>query len=275
MERILLVIDAHKPGLASINFACKIAGEAGAKLTGIFIENLYAKSPNDEEEDIYLTKVSNPKTVSDVVMDTEQAVKFFVQQSALQQLHVETFIDTGEPVQQVLAESRFADLLIVDPHLNFYDGEEQIPSHFTKEILAGAECPVLLSPDVAGDIDDVVFCYDGSASAVFAIKQFTYLMPGYAGKKAILLEVNKTSKVEFSEEHWRLMNWMQAHYSTVTYQSLNGKAKDELLTYFFMRTGTMVVMGAYGRSLLSNFFKHSVANGLIRTVDLPLFITHH
>jgi hypothetical protein len=34
-------------------------------------------------------------------------------------------------------------------------------------------------------------------------------------------------------------------------------------------------MGAYGRSMLSNFFKKSNADVLMRVVDLPLFVTHY
>ena len=153
--------------------------------------------------------------------------------------------------------------------------EEQLPSHFTKEILANAECPVMLAPEKTGNMETVVFCYDGSSSSVFALKQFTYLMARMKNKKAILLEVNKTGKEEFNEDHRRLMAWLRTHYSFVEYHALKGRAKDELFTYFFMKSGEVVVMGSYGRTALSNFFKHSAAETIIRTIDLPIFITHN
>jgi len=275
MEKILLVINAHKPNLASISFACKTAEETGSKITGLFIENLFYRPAAQLDEASYFSSISESEAATEVVTDTEQAVQLFVQECALQKVQTETYMDKGEPIQEVIFESRFADLLIVDPHMNFYDGEEQIPSHFTKEILANAECPVLLAPDDLEEINQVAFCYDGSASAAFAIKQFTYLMPSYKNKKALLLQVSGSGKGELDEDHRRLMAWMRAHYAIVTFEALKGQAKDELLTHFFMHTGVMVVMGSYGRSLLSNFFKHSAAEGLIRTVDLPIFITHH
>jgi nucleotide-binding universal stress UspA family protein len=37
----------------------------------------------------------------------------------------------------------------------------------------------------------------------------------------------------------------------------------------------VVVMGAYGRSYVSGFFKKSSADPLIKKIDLPIFITHH
>jgi hypothetical protein len=34
-------------------------------------------------------------------------------------------------------------------------------------------------------------------------------------------------------------------------------------------------MGAYGRSIVSAFFRKSSAEPLFRKIDLPIFITHH
>jgi hypothetical protein len=34
-------------------------------------------------------------------------------------------------------------------------------------------------------------------------------------------------------------------------------------------------MGAFGRSMLSDFFKHSTAELIVKTINLPVFIAHH
>ncbi|RYF87541.1 MAG: hypothetical protein EON98_00210 [Chitinophagaceae bacterium] len=276
MEKIIVVLSAHKPDIASIDFACRIAALTGSKLTGLFVENLYYHSPvSSMGEKPYFQAVQQEEGGSVVTTDTDQVVRLFVAECSLHQVAAETYIDKGEPIQEVIYESRFADLLIVDPKINFYDRVEQLPSHFTKEILSSAECPVLLAPDKSIDIEEIVFCYDGSPSSVFALKQFTYLLPQLKNKKAILLEVNSSGKEEFNEDHRRIMNWLRAHYESVSYQGLKGTAKDELFIWFFMKTNKLAVMGSYGRTALSKFFKHSTADTLIRTIDLPIFITHY
>jgi hypothetical protein len=274
MVKILLVINAHKPNVESFEFACNMATSAHSKLTGLFIENLFSDEAPASLESDYFDTVGQNETRT-VFTDTEQALRLFVQECAMRNIKAETYIDKGEPIQEVIYESRFADLLIVDPQISFYDREEQLPSHFTKEILANAECPVLLAPEGSVTINEVVFCYDGSASSVYALKQFSYLLPAFKSKKALLLEVNKSGKEEFNEDHRRIMNWLRAHYESVNYHALKGDAKEELFEYFFMKTGKLIVMGSYGRGMLSNFFKRSTADILIRTVDLPIFITHH
>ena len=184
-------------------------------------------------------------------------------------------VDKGEPIQEIVFESRFADLMVIDPEISFYNRDEPLPSHFVKEVLMKAECPVLLAPEKFDDIEEVVFCYDGSASSVFAIKQFSYLLPELYDKKVLLLEISQSTEERFTERHQRMMDWLRNHYHSVYFHSLYGEIKEELFHFFFMKRSMFVVIGAYGRSILSNFFKKSNADILIRTVDLPIFITHH
>lgn len=275
MEKILLVINAHKPDQRSIDFACNIAALAHTKLTGVFIENLYFEYiPMVEAKHLSYFETVKEKARGKVVADTEQAITIFKDQCRRKGIIAKTYVDKGEPINEITFESRFADLLLVDPALGFYDGQEQLPSYFVKQILAKSECPVLLVPEQFESADEIVFCYDASASAVFAIKQFTYLFPEFRSKNIMLLEVNKTDDKEFGEGHRRVMDWLKAHYPSVSYHALKGDVKNELFTYFFMKTKKIIVMGAYGRSWLSNFFKKSNADKLMRTIDLPLFIAH-
>lgn len=275
MEKIILIINAHKPDIKSIDFACRMATLSNTKLTGFFIETtMFTYIPVAETEyPSYFEKVKE-KVGAEVIADTEQAITIFKDECQRKGVPIKTYVDKGEPIQEIIFESRFADLLIVDPAISIYDRHEQLPSHFVKEILAKAECPVMLAPLEFDYVDEVVFCYDGSASSVFAIKQFSYLFPEFRSKKVTLLEVNKTGNEEFNESHRRIMDWLRADYPSVCYHALGGEVKNELFTYLFMKSRKMIVMGAYGRSLLSNFFKRSSADILIRSVDLPIFITH-
>jgi nucleotide-binding universal stress UspA family protein len=276
MEKILLVVNAHKPDNDSIDFACTIASMAQSRLTGLFIENLFFEyiPPASQDRSSYF-KTQQDGTDIAVTTDTEQAVRLFKEQCKARQVEPEVYMDKGEPIQEVVFESRFADLLIIDPAMSFYKLEDQLPSHLVKEVLANAECPVLLTPEKFDSLEEIVFCYDGSASSVFAIKQFTLLFPQFSSRNVLLLEVNRTGNEEFTESHRRMVEWLKAHYHSAYYHALAGNAKDDLYAYFFMKSKKLVVMGAYGRSMLSNFFKKSNADVLMRVVDLPLFVTHY
>ena len=180
----------------------------------------------------------------------------------------------GDPVNEIINESRYSDILVMDPAVSAYAGEEA-PSALLKEILANIECPVIVSPDNFEKIDEIIFCFDGSDSSIFAMKQFTYLIPQLRDQRVSLVEVNHSSKEGFSEGHKKMTEWLVAHYDTVLNVELKGDVRKELLSYLSAQKDKMVVMGAYGRSQLSQFFKRSTADVLIREVDLPFFITHY
>lgn len=275
MEKIIVVVNAHKPDMVSIDFACRVAALTQSTLTGLFIETLYYHPHGQTaREESMIPSVPQKQGDWLVTPDTDQAVKYFLEECSLHHVSPEIYIDKGEPMQEVIYESRFADLLIVDPTINFYDNVEQSPSHFTKVILSKAECPLLLSPAKITDIEEIVFCYDGTPSSIYALKQFCYLLPQYSEKKAILLEVNQSGNEDLQEDHRRIMNLLKTHFINVDYHSLKGKAKDELFAWFSTKANKMAVMGFYSRSVLSRIFNKSLADTLIRSFDLPVFITH-
>jgi hypothetical protein len=274
MQKILLVINAQNADTEAMSFACKIAASANAKLTALVVEDVYFDyiPPIGLEAPAYFATVPPQDTVA---ADKEQVIRLFKEECKMKGVSSEVISDNGDPLQQVIFESRFADLLVIDPQVTVLGSEEQLPSPFVKEVLAKAECPVLLAPEKFEEVEEIDFCYDGSASSAFAIKQFTYLMPQFKSRKVRVLELSPNSKEEYNEADRRIMEWLRANYASVCYHPLKGDAKDGLFTYFFMAKNKIIVMGAYGRSMLSNFFRKSSADILIRTVDLPLFITHH
>jgi nucleotide-binding universal stress UspA family protein len=278
MEKILLVINAHKPDVQAIRFACGIAKDAGSKLTGVFVENVYFEYIPSSLEPVYEVHSSinflKSKEERDVITDTSLCMRIFREQCEKNKVINEVYQDKGEPIQEIIFESRFSDLLIIDPAISFQDKNESLPSHFTKEILLHAECPVLLTPGEFDEVKEIVCCYDGTASAVFAIKQFIYLFPYYNNRKVTILEVDHKDAEEFNESRRKLIDLLRCHFSSVHTKDLKGNPEEELFKYFFNQTGKIIVMGAYGRGTFSNLFKKSTAEILIRMVDLPIFITH-
>lgn len=276
MEKIILVMNAHNPNIFTIDFACNIVNLAKSQLTGLFIENLYFDYvPIDGINGGSYFAAVNKTTNASVVADTDKSIRLFKEECLRKGIKPGIYVDEGEPIQKIVFESRFADLVIIDPQVSFYNRDEPLPSHFVKEILERSECPVLLAPTKFESIDEIVFCYDGSASSVFAIKQLTHFLPELNERKVLLLEVSQKSEEEFTESHRRMMDWLHSHYQRVYYHSLTGDVKEELFNYFLKKEKILIVIGAYGRSMLSNFFRKSSADVLIRTIDLPIFITHH
>lgn len=277
MEKILLAIDAKNIDINTLDFACYIGRMTNSKITGVFLENVVA-----HESPVFKKMHGTPyldweidtdtREYSDDLATTDKNIAFFREACEKRSVRCNIHRDRGVPSSEIIAESRYADLIIADAATSF-KGFEGIPSEFVKDILKDAECPVIIAPESFEAVDEIIFAYNGSRSSAFAMKQFTYLFPQLSEERAILLQVNE--KGQWSDpDKYNIKEWMQNHYSAIGFEVLEGDTEDRLFDYLFKRKNIFLVMGAYGRSAVSQFFKHSHADLIINTITQPIFIAH-
>jgi nucleotide-binding universal stress UspA family protein len=131
----------------------------------------------------------------------------------------------------------------------------------------------VVAPESYDWINEIVFAFDGSRSSVFAMKQFTYMFPEFRDRKVLILEVCEGEEHILSDKE-KLTAWLQNYYTEISYLVLYGRPKDELFGYLLEKEKMLVVMGAFGRSMISSLFSKSNAELLLKAVNLPFFIAH-
>jgi nucleotide-binding universal stress UspA family protein len=261
MEKILLALDALNLNTNTIDFGCYIARLTHSRLTGIFLEGL------KEERPVFVATEEGTATVETNIHRFREAC---VCRETLSLVHR----DRGVPLSEIIAESRFADLIIIDPETAFNRKDALFPGRFVKDVLRSVECPVLIAPYSGGDMDEIIFAYDGSPSSVFAIRQFAHLFPDLRSTPVTIVSI-RDDEGPGIEEQFKMKEWLRAHFDTLHFDVRHGGgASDQLFAYLIERKNAIVVMGAYGRNEVSNFFRPSHANLLVKTVNLPIFIAH-
>ncbi|MEO8173008.1 MAG: universal stress protein, partial [Sediminibacterium sp.] len=176
MKRILVAIDGVSVTTNTIDFACYLGRLTKSHITGIVLENLpgermtgitngydatYIEQKLDEGSPEHITKL---KLI-------EQSIAFFKDACLRRDVSCTVHRDTEVPLKEMVAESRFADLMVIDAKTSFDEKYEGAPTSFAKGILESAECPVIVAPESFESIDEILFCYDQSASAMFSMKQ--------------------------------------------------------------------------------------------------------
>src|SRR5664279_5578160 len=152
MEKILVVIDPVKANSKLLEFAISIARQTRAAITCLFIEiagsELVVKdlhgfpvafAENETAKNRLLIKAEIEETLTDFERKCEERFIPFV-------VHREY----GLPFDDVVAESRFADLMLIDAGMEPEKKSEQTPTAFVREILRKSECPVILAPEHPG-----------------------------------------------------------------------------------------------------------------------------
>ncbi|MEO8582707.1 MAG: universal stress protein [Flavitalea sp.] len=275
MEKILFVVDHNGPDKVALDFACYIAALTRSKLEGIFIDAVHSHLTSHE-----------PFLHQEEMIGTQKSFTFPAE--PLPDLQKKIFTDacTGKGISwlnttdtlfssaDIIGETRFADLLIVSGGTSSANLTQTAPSAFVREILSESECPVIIAPLDFNGIDEIILAYDGSESSMYAIKQFTYLFPQFSEERVIYLEV-KTSEDHDITHQEKLGEFLKMHYSAVGYKVLHGNPGDQLFAYLLGKKNVLVVIGAYGRSVISTSWRKSTAELLLKTTSLPVFITHH
>lgn len=278
MEKILLAIDAMNPKPAGLDFATYLARLTRSKLTGVFLENLM------KEEKVVLHEMQG---VSYVVRELDKTSPDYLHKMEIIDKNIALFQnacesrgvgcmvhrDKGAPLQEILKESRYSDVMVIDPDISFTEKFEDIPSSFVKHVLRDTECPVIISPENFESVNELIFTYNEEEPSVKAIKQFTYLFPEYRDKQVTVVEVTEEGKLQNGGLP-RFKEWLNSHYTHVEFRALRGEAEAQLFDYLFARKNAFIVMGAYGRDMISQYLRHSSAEFLIRTMPHPVFIYH-
>lgn len=278
MEKILLAIDALNPDKNAFEFACYLGRLTKSKITGIFLENTVA-----EERAILKTlkglsyfdwEVDEKSTEHKARIERiEENIRQFKDRCASVEAGFVWHRDRGIPASELALESRFADVLIIDAETSFKKNFEGVPTEFTREILKKSECPVILAPETFEAVQEIVFTYDGSASSVFAIKQFTYLFPQFKDKKVTIVKADESGQWQDPDKR-KFSEWLHDHYADLHFEALKGGTEEALFDYLFKRQNMFLVMGAYGRNTISSFLRKSRADLLIKTTTQPIFIAH-
>lgn len=278
MEKILLAVDSIHPDRNALDFSCYLARLTKSAITGVFLEDLavrqwvapisnyaneFAGATMGEPSDEYAAKLEQ----------IEKNIFLFKEGCSNREICYKVHRDSGVPLQELIEETRFADLLVVAPTTSFIGRFESNTSSFIRNILRKSECPVIIAPESFGAIDEIVFSYTPSAASMFAIKHFTYLFPQLYDKKIRVIQVNGVGKW-LETEKYKLKEWLNCYYADFLFEAIRGDMTIELFDYLLERKNALLIMGVFGRNFLSRFFPKNNSDLLIQTVAQPIFITH-
>lgn len=271
MKKILVINNDYHVPQSALDFAIQIAKKEKATLYGLFVQSLQNK---DAEDYLFPSDINLTDTDFTKATDKQENLQF-------EETNIQLFSDicssSGVPykthpihaafLDTLIDHSAFADLIVCDADTS--------PSQYSiKTLVANAHCPVLLVNKDYKQIDNIIFTYDDKSSSIHAIKYFTYLFKFYSNLPVHFVSVvpHNVIGIEYAD---LIKEWLPLHYANAQIVILNGETKEELSGYINNHSNPLVIMGAFGRSSLSRFFKESLAYLILEKTNAPLFITHN
>lgn len=277
MKKISAAFDGLKFSESTLAYSIALAKAAKAVLSGVFLESFLYHSYRLEgiigKEGILQAKVK--QHMQEDKKTRERSHKLFEAACKKARLRYSIHCDLGITMLEVIRESVYSDLMIVNNDETFSTTEQPKPSLFIYELLSESKCPLLLVPKTYHKIENIVILYDGRPRAVNAIKMFHHLFPLM---KDLPIEVISVSAVQNKSENQdkELMDeFIQCHYPQASTIELTGEPKELILNHLnHANPGSLIVMGANQRTWISRFFNPSLAEKVLEKINLPVFIVN-
>lgn len=273
MRKVLLPFDGFHFSEGAYQYARYLNEKEAILLTGVFLPQMsYANLWT------YADGVGAPVFVPVLEEDDKELIDENIKkfETHCNHDHIEfrvrkEFEDLALP--ELRKESRFADLMIVGGE-HFYEGMGAgSPSSYLRETLHEMECCVLVVPEKFVEPHVNILTYDGSASSVFAIKQFAFLMPSLTQNPTLLIYATTAEGKSIPFEPY-IEELAARHFSDLTISRIELDAKKYFNTWVSDKKNSLIVAGAFGRSSLSRFIKKSFVNDILIFQQLPVFIGH-
>ncbi|GAA0550617.1 adenine nucleotide alpha hydrolase family protein [Chitinophaga japonensis] len=277
MKKIIAVFDGLRISESALQYATRLAKQQAAHLVGLFLDDFTYNSFSMYQ---LLKEGATPNEIYDFEArdksKRDAAARLFETACREAGLNYTIHHDRNIAIQEVLHESIYADLLIVNVRETMTRDTAPPPTRFIRDLLTDVQCPVLLVPTVYQEISKAVLLYDGEPSSVHAIKMYSYTLAPLDELQTEVLSVNDPGAGLHLDDNRLMKEFMKRHFPAVTYKVMEGQPEDKILTYLqYQPPGTLVVLGAYRRGTVSRWFRASMADVLMKTLTLPLFIAHN
>jgi len=181
--------------------------------------------------------------------------------------------DRGVALQDLLRESVFSNLVVLEKEIDFNIFKDVVPSLFLKDFLSDIMSPVLIVPKKFKPITKYLLLYNGKPAAIHSLKMFNYVIPFEKGASLDVLTIKSSSDEQELQDN--LFEELTSCYQLKIQQlTLCGELEDTLSKYLKNeKEEVLIILGSYQRGRVSMWFKHSLADHLLRNFDFPIFMS--
>lgn len=275
MKKILLAFNGRHFSEGAVGFAKALNKKSPIMLTGAFLPqvdyaSIFSLWGGGATGPLLVPLVESMKESSSV-RDNIMRFENFCEKLGIEHSVHEDFEDLAIPT--LIRETRFSDLLIIGSETFFHVPGIDDPSEALKDTLHGVECPVIVVPEEFDFPHTNILAYDGSSSSVYAIKQFAYLFPELAINKTLLIHLSEKDDEELPERE-NIEELASRHFRNLSLTNFEKNSKEHLEKWLAGERDTILVCGAFGRSLFSRMIRKSFVSDIIKQHQIPVFIAH-
>lgn len=273
-SKILLGLDGSAHAEAAIEYACQLAHSYSATITGVAIIDQPGIQSSSGPVPIGAARYDIQLEEQQLKETEEKAGSILDDFSRIcddRNINAILHADTGSPVSELIEESKFHDFIVIGKQTSFeYNATETYGT--LQRVLRNGLIPVLAVPDSVREIKKVLVAYDNSIPASKAVHMFL-LLGIWNACDITLLTVNDDADAAQGLLD-NLGEFFESYGIKPNLATQSGHPDTTVKSYIAENDIDMLVMGAYGRKSVREFFVGSVTQHLIQETTIPLFLYH-
>ena len=272
MKSILLHIDGDNCMEARMQVALDIARATGAHITCLQAVSFEVFAPGDFYGSALAAAMPRIKEAA------EELRAKIEKDLSNEDVSWEWQFLYGMAEHRLLEQSPLHDIIIVGPNDIGEEGARG-PSHMVGELTLRAPIPVLVVPGSTKRLDvngPVMVAWNGSSEACVALREAVPLL-ALAGKVYLVSVAEKDGKNRFDFPATSGAKYLSRHgidAELVEVPRGDAKISDTLFAAAEHRECSMMVMGAYGHSRLSEMLLGGVTRRSLTEPKIPIFMAH-
>lgn len=278
MRKIIAAFDGLRYSSSTRDYAIHFSRQTQAHLVGVFLDDIMRTSyrisdmaSGEGSTDDRLGKLNKKDQRMREASSADFAIKVKEEGLSFAIHH-----DYNVAIRELLHETMYADMLVIDGHETLTNYAEPVPTDFIRDLLSNAQCPVVVVPAHFKPVSKLIWLYDGQPTSVHAMKMFCYVLPELADYHVEVITVKPAGKPAYMPDHKLVREWLKRHCPKAAFTVLKGDAETAITQYLkTVKEQPLVILGAYRRNTVSRWFRPSMADNLIRNLKLPVFIAHN
>jgi nucleotide-binding universal stress UspA family protein len=276
IKGILVGIDGSQFSESALELAIRWARRFDALVVGLGVVD----EPNIHRAEALPIGATYYKTMQGKAMlaEAQKTVDRFLANFALrcadEQVAFTLLEDVGAPDVQIELESQRYDIVLLGKETHFEFETTRRPDGTLVRVLRHGCRPVVVAPLKLPKTREVVVAYDGSVQAARALQAFE--ASGLAHDRGIHVVTVADSQLEAARIADRAVQFLSLHDISARAIPLEsrGQPAEVILDHVNRVNAELLVMGAYGKPTIREFFLGTVTRLVLGRATVPVFLYH-
>jgi len=276
LKSILVGLDGSPSGTTAIELGIEWAKKFNALLVGLgIVDEVSIRTPEVEPLGSgYYKHERDEELVQKARQAVAQLLEQFGVRCAAANVSFNLLEESGSPADEILRESQRYDLVLFGHDTHFRFGMADRPDETPENVLKRGSRPVVIAPPKLDSGSTVVLAYDGSPHADRALQAFQ--ASGLDLEEEVCIFSTDSDPQAAARQAQRAAEFLRLHRINAVADAVGpvDSVPQSIVAEVRRRNARLLVMGAYGHSLVREYLLGSTTAAVLKDSPVPVFLCH-